>query len=185
MHTEQHLSNYRLKLQQCGALRPEAWEQCVPLLKVLRIGINNSCMVPRGSIAYVAEGLLKEYDTKHRKSPSIVNFLAPGQFFYSYASANRIYIKATAPCTIILLGRKEIRSLVLAFDELDSLFLALCTQYDELRLLKIQLLEYPVAERIETFRSNFKAIIPYLKKKDIANYLHLNYTHFLKNWNSY
>lgn len=184
MDIAHHINHFKLKLQAAGALRPEAWEQCVVQLKVVNINTQNSCLVPSGAIAYVAEGILKEYDTQHRNSPSILNFLAPGQLFYSYASPNRIYTKATIPSIVFLMDRATLLNLVHEFSELDKIFLALYSQYDELRLLKIQLLEMPVQQRVETFSATFHTILPYLKKKDMANYLHLNYTHFLKKWNS-
>ena len=173
----------RLKLQSLGALRPEAWERIVQLGQQHQIEAGKNLVRRLGSLAYVAEGLLKEYDHHEREEPAIVNFIGQDQCIVTRGHQQQRQLQACMPCMVYQWDMAELYQLDQDFTELRSIYEELCAEYEMKMMLRMRLLEMPVPERIETFKLIFRPLLPYLKKKDIANYLHLHYTHFLRIWN--
>lgn len=181
---EQLLTSLKLKLQGLGALRPEAWESIVELSQQFQISTTENLVRRTGSLVYVAEGLLKEYDHYERERPVIVNFIGQYQCFFTRKHHQHRYLEACMPCVVYQWDFDDLQKLYQHFNELRPVYEMLCAEYEHGVTFRMRLLEMPVKERIKTFKFEYKMVLPFLKKKDIANYLHLHYTHFLRHWNS-
>ncbi|RYD97280.1 MAG: Crp/Fnr family transcriptional regulator [Sphingobacteriales bacterium] len=181
MENELHL--FKIKLQALGALRPEAWGAILALKQELALAPNESFVRREGSLALVALGVLKEYDIQCRSKPAIVNFIGENQCFITSVHQQNHYLEACTPCQLYYWNEQALQQLYQEFAELKLIYNQLCAQYDAQLWHRMRLLEMPVQERLDTFRATFTNVLPYLKKKDIANYLHLNYTHLVKSWN--
>ncbi len=91
------LEAVKLKLSSYAPLRPEAWHQISVRLKLMVIKVNESFYRESGSIAYVVKGLLKEYDSRARRKPAIVNLIADNSFIITTEnnqSRSHIYFDA-------------------------------------------------------------------------------------------
>lgn len=174
--------NLKTKLQSFGALRPEAWERIVQLCQQTNVKTGESLLRKQGTLAYIADGLLKEYDAQNRTQPSIINFNGSNQSLITRKHNQSHYLKATIPTLVYYWDFEDLQKLYQEFKELKAIYDALIAEYDELLLFRMQLLELPVQKRIDTFRLIFKPMLPYLKKKDIANYLHISYAYLVDNW---
>ncbi|TKC03477.1 cyclic nucleotide-binding domain-containing protein [Pedobacter cryotolerans] len=180
MNPHSTISTLQLTLQTYGALQPLAWQKINQLKQEQILKIHQSFIRKEGSIAYLANGALKEYDAQYRKSPSIINFISANQCLVTRKYNQSLYLKACMPCTIYFWDFEDLQSLYQEFKELKKIYDSLCANYDAAIAFRLFVLENSsTAQRIELFRQNFKALLPFLKKKDIANYLQLNYTHFL------
>lgn len=185
MEDEQYLLPLKLKLQSLGALRPEAWAMILDLLQATKLKANESFIRKEGTLAYITEGLLKEYDSQNRSKPSIINFISINETLLTRKSNQNHYLKAVNPTIILFWDFEHQKLLYREFEELKKTYDHLCAQYDEGTARRSFLLELPVKDRIPYFKNNFKQIIPYLKKKDIANYLHLDYDYFVRTYKLY
>lgn len=178
----EHLLLLKTKLQSLGALRPEAWERIVQLCQQTHLKTNESLLREPGTLAYIAEGIIKEYDPQHRKKPAIINFIIPNQCVVTRKHNQAHYLKACTPARIYYWDLTTLKSLYQEFEELKKIYDHLCHEYDDGIALRGFILELPVKDRIIYFQNNHQAIIPFLKKKDIANYIHISYNHLLYNW---
>lgn len=185
METKHAIYTFKIKLQSLGALQPEAWTMILDLAQTTKLKANESFIRKEGTLAYITEGLLKEYDAQERKSPSIINFISYTEPLFTRKSNQNHYLKACLNTHIMFWNWEHLQLLYEKFPELKLVYNNLISQYDERMQLRMRLLELTISERITTFRNTFKPCLPYLKKVEIANYLHLNYTHFLKSWNSH
>jgi CRP-like cAMP-binding protein len=176
------LSNLKLKLQHFGALRPEAWEEMKSLLEIYQLKMGESYLREIGDIAFIAEGLLKEYQVRENKRPSIVNFLALNQVFYTTAFRKEQYLKVEIDSIVLRLTSEKLRELHVKFPELKTIYDQLCYEYDEQLAFRQTLLTLTNVERVNLARKRFKDIFPYLKKKDVANYLHISYNYLIHIW---
>lgn len=176
------IDQFKTKLQSFGALRPEAWERIVQLCQQTELKTGESLIRKQGTLAYIAQGLLKEYDAQNRTQPAIINFNGPKQSIITRKHNQNHYLKAAISTTVWYLDFEDLQKLYQEFKELKSIYDALIAEYDELLLFRMQLLELPVQKRIDTFRLIFKPMLPYLKKKDMANYLHISYAYLVDNW---
>lgn len=174
----------KLKLQSLGALRPEAWERICELMQFVELKTGQNFIRKEGSLAYVAEGLLKECVAQQRQTPAVISFIAGNLGLITRKHNEHHHLEACVESIIYYWDFEALESLYREFRELKVIYHGICAEYDALVLLRMRLLEMSVVERIEVFRYEFREVLPYLKKKDIANYLHLHYTHFLRNWNS-
>jgi len=178
-----HLAELKTKLQSFGALRPEAWERILQLCQQTEVKTGESLIRKQGTLAYIAQGLLKEYNAQHRTQPAIINFNGPKQSIITRKHNQSHYLKAANPSLVYYWDFEDLQKLYQEFKELKAIYDALIAEYDELLLFRMHLLELPVQKRIDTFRLIFKPMLPYLKKKDMANYLHLNYSFFVNQTN--
>ena len=169
----------KLKLQSLGALRPAAWERIVQLGQQQQIETGNHLVRHLGTLVYVAEGILKEYDHYERQEPAIIHFIGQDQCMVTRRHQQQRQLQACMPCMVYQWDMAELYQLDQDFTELRSIYEELCAEYEMKVMLRMRLLEMPVPERIETFKLIFKPLLPYLKKKDIANYLHISYTNLL------
>ncbi|RZM21182.1 MAG: hypothetical protein EOO88_34065 [Pedobacter sp.] len=177
-----HLIDFKSKLQSFGALRPEAWEKIVLLCQRATLHAGDSFLRKEGSLAYVAEGILKEYNPQHRKKPAIINFIMAEQCLITRKHNQVHYLKACIPTLVFYWDLPPLNLLNQEFEELKKIYDYLCREYDDSIALRGFLLELTVQDRITYFQNHYTAIIPYLKKKDVAHYLHISYNHLLYNW---
>lgn len=180
MENHSTLNAFKHQLQQHGALRPEAWLHIQQQLQQKQLKVNESFIREEGTFAYVAEGLLKEYNALNRTSPSIINFIPAKKAFVTRRHNQSHYLKACLPTLVFYLDFAQLQLIYQDFKELKSIYEALCGIYDADSSFRHLILETSSAtQRIQMFREKYHHQINYLKKKDIANYLQLNYTHFL------
>jgi len=182
MTTDKHstIPNFQLQLQTHGALRPEAWALIQLHLKKKHLKVNESFIRQEGTFAYVADGLLKEYNAISRSTPSIINFIPAKKAFVTRRHNQSHYLKACLPTLVFYLDFAQLQLLYQDFKELKSIYEGLIGIYDADTSFRQLILETAsAAQKIQLFRDKYHQQIKYLKKKDIANYLQLNYTHFL------
>jgi len=178
------LQTLKTKLHSFGALSPEAWKAIVAAISLCSLKPNEYFPHKNNCLGYVAEGILATYDMEGRSIPAIVNFTSPQQSFISRHSNQGIYLKTCSAVLVFYWSYDELKKLYRQFNELKHIYDAFTIEYEQRIFLRMRFLELSVAERINKFREKFRPILPYLKKKDIANYLHLNYSHFVKVWNT-
>ncbi len=172
----------KIKLQQLGALRPEAWNEISASLQIQQLKTGESFLRISGEICFVLSGLLKEYQVTGYRKPVLINFLTTTQIFYSNNFKIKQYLKAETDTVILSLHTDKLEALHHSFPELKVIYDQLCYEYDEQLAFRQMILEMPNAERIHAARIRFKDVFPYLKKKDIANYLHISYNYLLHMW---
>lgn len=177
-----HSTTYALQqyLQHYGNIRAEVWLQIQNLLQTKHLKVNQCFIRKEGTLAYVAEGLLMEHNTLHRSSPVIINFIGHKNCLITRRNNKNHYLKACLPTLIFYWDEAQLQHLHTEFKELKPIYDELCASYDAAIDLRQLVLETAsTAQRITLFRENFRHLTGYLKKKDIANYLQLNYTHYL------
>ncbi len=172
-------TTFKIRLQSYGALRPDAWEHICSLVNLVELKAEQHFVRHEGDIAYLASGLLKEHDASERIAPAIINFVLSEQFLFTRRANQNHYLKACSPCLLYSWKAAHLQALHREFGELKIIYDGICADYDTQLLLRMRLLEMPVQDRIALFRLRFKAALPYLKKIDIANYLHVSYTNLL------
>ena len=178
-----HLQTLKTKLQSFGALSPAAWEAIVAAISLCNLKPNEYFPHKNHCLGYIADGILATYDMEGRSIPAIVNFSSLQQSFITRQSSKDIYFKTCSTTLIFYWNDDELKKLYRQFNELKHIYDALIAEYEQRLFLRMRFLELSVTERISKFKEKFHFILPYLKKKDIANYLHLNYSHFVKVWN--
>lgn len=178
-----YLKLLKANLHHFGALRPEAWEAIVETMSKFHLKANEYFPYKENCLGYVAKGILAAYDMEDRSIPAIVNFTNHEQSFIIQPSSPNIYLKSCTTTLVFHWNCEELKKLYRQFKELKHIYDASAAEYQQRLFLRMRFLELSVTERINKFREKFHSILPYLKKKDIANYLHLNYTHFVKVWN--
>jgi hypothetical protein len=181
---ELYLNELKTKIQGFGAVRPEAWESIVEYARTIHLKAQQSFQRKPGTFAYVAEGLLKEYDVQNRLTPSIINFISSGQCLITRKYNQRNYLKAGLPTFVYYWDFDELQKLYQEFKELKTIYDELCAIYDEQTTFRQQVLEeHHAAARVMLFRMKYKTLLPFLKKKDMASYVQMTYNHFLKAYN--
>ncbi|RZK26469.1 MAG: Crp/Fnr family transcriptional regulator [Flavobacterium sp.] len=171
----------KLKISAYGAIRPKVWAKLLPQLKVCNLKPGEIFPRPAGSIAYIERGLLKEYDFRDRKKPSIVNFIFTDEFLPTPKHEQRCYVMAVTTSILYYLEFDELLALFFEYRELIHIHDAIFADYDETLAFRNRLLEQKVAVvKIQAFIDKHRELIAFLKKKDIANYIHVEYDHFTR-----
>lgn len=152
------------------------------LIKIVRVKPEKHFVREVGNIFYVADGLMKECDLQARSEASIINFLGNGQCSFCFTNTQRLFVAAILPSTLFSLDLMELYELHQAYTELAHIYRFLRFEYHERLLLRIQLLEMVPRKRIIQFCDSHRLLLPYLKKKDMANYLHLDYDYFVRTY---
>lgn len=172
----------KISLQAHGALRPEAWLQIQELMQTTKLSPGENLIRTEGNLTFIDQGILKEYDPAQRSRPAIISFHSSGQTIITRRHSQSHFIKAISAATLFQWDQSALDQLHHSYPELKNIYLALCASYDLNLSKRSILLETHPRERIQLFRAHHSQIIPYLKKKDIANYLHLNYTYLIDKW---
>lgn len=171
---------FKTALQTFGALRPQAWDRILQLQQKTLLKTNQSLIRKEGTLAYISEGLLKEYDSENRETPSIINFIGSGQYLLTRKYNQHHYLKACITTQVMYWDFEALMQLYQEFRELIQIYNAVCASYDQSIAYRQFVFEANNSQqRIQLFRAQFHQHLNYLKKKDIANYLQLNYTYFL------
>ena len=174
-----HLIDFKTKLQSFGALRPEAWEKIVLLCQQATLHAGDSFLRKEGTLAYVAEGILKEYNPQHRKKPAIINFIVPDHCIITRKHNQVHYLKACNPALIYYWDLTALKSLYQEFEELKKVYDNLCAEYDEGLAYGRLILEEKVArKRVALLLARYRPQLNQLSKKDLSHYLMLNYDYF-------
>lgn len=167
------------KLLKLGALRPIAWNAIEEQIQETSLKANESFIRSAGQIAYVVDGILKEYDAHLRKRPAIINFLGTDEFILTHQFSQRHYLKACMDTHVLFMHREQVLSLQTIFPELLYLYVPISMSYYESSFNRQYLLEIKsVPDRIALFKERFHKHRNYLRLKDIANYLNVNYDYF-------
>ncbi|TCC88644.1 Crp/Fnr family transcriptional regulator [Pedobacter frigiditerrae] len=180
---EENPQQLKTSLQTLGPLQPEAWLQILQHQKTIPLNPGESLVRKEGMLAYLSNGILKEYDASNRKNPSIINFIKKGQPIITRRQNQVYYLKACTSCLVLYWESNDIKTLHQTFAELEHIYRSLCAQYDTSIAFRGLLLEEKSAIRkIQLFISTNRDILPQLKKKDMANYLNLDYDYFVRNF---
>ncbi|RYF88936.1 MAG: hypothetical protein EOO03_07215 [Chitinophagaceae bacterium] len=110
----------------------------------------------------------------------MTNFLGEGSFLTTRRHNKTYPLKACLASEINYIDTAELYQLYLLYPELKNIYEGLLGTYDECTAFRQLVLENPSATaRILLFRARFAHLTPFLHKRDIANYLQLNYSHYL------
>ena len=152
-------------------------------MQTIQLSPGENLIRTEGALAFIDQGILKEYDPTQRSRPAIISFHSNGQTIITRRHSQSHFIKAISAATIFQWEQAALDQLHYNYPELKNIYLALCASYDQHISKRSILLELPPRTRIQLFKAHHQLITPYLKKKDIANYLHLNYTYLIDKWN--
>ncbi|WP_293298541.1 hypothetical protein [Pedobacter sp. UBA4863] len=158
---EEELIDLKTKLQSLGALRPEAWDLICKLAHSTEVMQEQRFVRKIGTLGYIAQGILKEYDDLDRSNPAIINFIGNHQCFITRSHQQNRYLLACMPCLVYHWNFDDLQKLYQRFNELRPVYEALCTEYEAGVLLRMRLLEMPVQERISAFRVLFRPTLPF------------------------
>jgi len=171
----------KLKLANHGAIRPLAWTKILSHLKEIDLKADESFNRKISAIVYVADGLIKEYDAQSRKKPSIINFIPTGNFIVTTKQNQAKYLKAIGSAKLIYLEFDVFISIFIKYNELKSIYDGAVSNYEDgIAFRQLILEENVAASRIKLFINRYRTILPCLKKKDIANYIHIEYDYFIR-----
>lgn len=173
------MQSLAIKLQSLGALRPSTWEDLQQKLQINVLSPGESFVREIGQIAYVCEGLLKEYDAHGRKRPAIINFIAEDNFLITGSHNQHHYLKACVETKVVHLQTDL--SFLLSYKELIPTYHYINKTYAEglyLRQFLLEIKNYP--ERVQLFKKSHRASLKYMLKKEMANYLNINYQHLIR-----
>ncbi len=174
---------FKQRLYNAGAIRPLAWEAIVQCMQQITLHTDERLIRKEGTLAYVADGILKEYDPINRKTPSIINFITPSNFIITRKHNASHYLKACTTTLIYYWDYPNLLQLYSQFNELQPIYNTLCAEYDATIDLRQFILEQHHAnERILLFISAYKTSLNFIKKKDMANYLMLYYDNFIRSY---
>lgn len=177
------LAKLKDKLQTLGSLRPEAWERIVSTCQQTELKTNDSLIRQQGTLAYIADGVLKEYDSQNRKNPAIINFIGTEQSIITRKYNQNHYLKACVPTLVFTWDFDTLQNLYQEFKELKIIYDSLCAAYDEQIHFRQLILEKHQANlRIGLFMATYKNQLNLIKKKDMANYLMLYYDTFIRTY---
>lgn len=178
------LQQLKILLQGFGPVRPEAWEQIKSCITEIHLKAHQNFIRDIGSLAYVVEGCLKEYNPWKRTRPSIINFLPAGQFIVTRKHNQFNFIKAYDDCTVYQISRADLKVLYHAFNELEQVHDGVCESYDESIAFRHLLHdEYDAKRRVAEFKKHFGKNLNYMSKKDMASFVDIEYTYFLGFYN--
>jgi CRP-like cAMP-binding protein len=178
MHSN-NLHKLKIQLQSYGSLRPEAWALLLSQLQFIEVKKGESFHRKLGALTWLSSGIFKEYNTFSRKKPAIINFLVPGDCLITRKLNARYYLKACIDSELYQLDVEELLQLNQKYPELRQIYYALCAQYDEGHEFRQLLLEEKsAAEKIKLMINRYRQQLNFIARRDLCNYLHLNYDYF-------
>lgn len=173
------LHKLKVQLQSYGSLRPEAWTLLLSQLQFIEVKKGESFHRKLGALTWLSSGIFKEYNTYARKKPAIINFLTPGNCLITRKLNAPYYLKACLDSKLYQLDLEQLLLLDHQYPELRSIYYALCAQYDEGHEFRQLLLEEKsAAEKIKLMINRYRQQLNYISRRDLCNYLHLNYDYF-------
>ncbi|GAA4777986.1 hypothetical protein GCM10023231_00540 [Olivibacter ginsenosidimutans] len=173
------LSTLPLKelLLRLGSLREEAWQELTMRVQQRIYKPYKSIILPPTGVIYVQEGLLKQYQRSEREAAAITRFITTNQHIFIPTQPDNLYIKTILESTLWYWEGEAVHSLLLCYPELYALYQQLRDRYDALLDIRMRILESKHIQKLQLFQEHFHKIRPYLRAKDIANYIgvHPNY----------
>jgi len=184
MEIHHYLKALKHKIQRHGALRDEAWLLICSSMQHQVLQPNERFIQKDNQLAYVASGLFKEYSAYERTRPSIINLIPADSCFITRRHSQQDYLKAATTSLTFSWNFESLMAIYRDYRELKPVYEIFCSEYNTGLAYRSLILETPeVAQRIRYLKAEYGSLIPYLKKKEMANYLHLNYNHFIKVFN--
>jgi len=176
---ENNLNHLKQKLQGLGILQPAAWKQIISCLHFTHLNKGESFFRHCGDFAWLSSGIFKEYNAYSRKKPAIINFLVSGDVVINRKLNMHHYLKACIESELYHIHLEDLIQLGLKFPELKAIYFSLCAEYDEGQEFKTLVLEEKLAQqRVALLMRRYKAQLNFIAKKDLSNYVNLNYDHF-------
>lgn len=165
------------QLQQLGPLTAAAWESILEKASEKPFAANRPIPLPSNGIIYIKEGLLKQYARTGRVHPSINRFLTAGNHLFVPFNTEPIYVKTILNSALWYWTEENIRFLLHQHPELYSIDRKLRDAYEQQLDIRLQILASSGPSKMALFQEHFPGIRPYIKAKDLANYLsiHPNY----------
>ena len=178
-----NLKQLKKHLEGLGRLRPEAWQHLIELLKPIDLKINQQYICGQGDMAWLSEGLLKQYNSFNRKEPSLVHFITEGQFLFNQQTDPLPVFIAIEQCKLYTLTNDGAITLISAYPELIRIFLHLRAFYERGLEFRHSLTEIRSAnERIQMAIAAFKPYLNRISHRDLSEYVNLNYDYFCHIW---
>lgn len=162
------------QLRALGALSTETWQALSEVALERQYGNARAVQLDGGSMLYVAKGLLKQYARAERTQPSIVRFIKDGQVLFVPYDYNPIYVKTIARSVLYYWDEFSLRQTINKHPELLKQYMALRDIQEQALDYKILLLEEEVRNKLTLFNKHQGDLWPYIKNKDLANFLHIS-----------
>ncbi|WP_316801451.1 hypothetical protein [Pedobacter frigidisoli] len=160
-----------------------AWQALAAACVTVKLKTGENFICQAGTVAFIIEGIIKEYDSSLRTKPAIVNLLTANEYVVTFVGSNHHFYRASCPSTLVYIDNTRQWQLFDQFNELQSLYFNIEDLHFQSRQRRTQLLEFNTArERIKAFIRKNRSILPFLRKKDIANYLCLEYNLFVRHY---
>jgi len=170
----------REQLRQLGPLREEAWRQIEAQAVQRDYAADRPIALPSAGVIYVEEGLLKQYQRSKRIKPCINRFIVTGNYIFTPFAPDSIYIKTILACKLWYWEGEAVCTLLLQYPELYALYQQLRDRYDALLDIRMRILESKHTQKLALFQEHFQEIRPYLRAKDVANYIGVHPNYFSK-----
>jgi len=164
-------------LERLGSLRDETWQQLTARATQRHYKAHRSIFLPPNGVIYVEGGVLKQYERTAREAAAINRFLTVGQHIFIPAQPDNSYIKTIIESKLWYWDEEAVHGLLLTYPELYRLYQLLRYRYDALLDIRMRILESKHTQKLDLFHQHFHEIRPYLRIKDVANYIgvHPNY----------
>jgi len=167
-------------LERLSSLREEAWKQLTARAMQRHYKAHKSIALPPNGVIYVEAGLLKQYERTAREAAAINRFLTTGQHIFIPAQPDNSYIKTIIESKLWYWEEEVVHGLLIAYPELYRLYQLLRYRYDALLDIRIRILESKHTQKLDLFHQHFHEIRPYLRIKDVANYIGVHPNYFSK-----
>lgn len=171
----------KIKLNSLSALKPETWKMIDEHLLTINLLPDQIYHREVNSLIFVKEGLIQEYDWQHRNHGALVGFFQSESFICTNSFRKSKLLQASVFSKIIYLSSSFCTKLTDEFPEFQSILNEIQQLYEVNLAYRMLILEKSNAStRIEIFVEKFREILPLLRKKDIANYLAVEYDYFIR-----
>ncbi|MBK1441372.1 Crp/Fnr family transcriptional regulator [Parapedobacter sp. ISTM3] len=166
---EQHLQQFKQKLQSFAPMHSGIWETLTKHLSVIGCPAERPLTMQPG-ICYLAEGLMMQCKYHADTEPTILRFIPQGTTI-PMSMGDTAQLKAILPCRLLWVGKKELEQLTVSFPDLRRHYDAWMSGWYQLLEDRSELLLLPPKERKQAFISKYPNMIQYIKIKDLAIYL--------------
>lgn len=146
------------------------WEQTIPDLLIhfeqVNLEVNEYLPCQRGDIYFVCKGYLGQY----RKNQPIAYFQVGHPILLSLQNSPAP-LKALTDSTILMLRRETTYLLNEKYTGTFELYQQLSVLHEKIIKFKDELRSIPKMQRLAAFRQEYKAIIPLISRKELAQFL--------------
>lgn len=142
------------------------WSVLYDALMPIHCEAKQRLMTNRGDIYFLSEGaMLKVHGT------TVARIVQPGQLLFVPLQSKSIYFQTLRPSSLLLLSRETLYTIIEGHPRAIRLYDSLLDLWHEQSNERLSLLEMQKAERIALFKASYKAVYPYMGRRDIASYL--------------